>query len=105
VYPAAAMGHLAIGPEGVNDLGKIAGKFLSTDGEISWQERQSQNGTQHPEYSRCALAVEKLRGPRRERARQFFNGCLVEGLVVREPAALEKEIEACVQRIQRRGLA
>jgi len=105
VYPAAALGNLPIGPEGVNDLGQMATKFLSTDGEISWQERLSQGGTQHPEYSRCATAVDKLKGTRRERAQQFFNGCLVEGLVIAEPAALEKEIEACVQRIRRIGSA
>jgi MoxR-like ATPase len=103
VYPVAALGNLPIGPEGVNDLGRIATKFLSADGEISWQERLSQAGTQHPEYSRCAMAVEKLTGPRRERAQQFFNGCLVEGLVVAEPAALERDIESCVQLIRRIG--
>lgn len=103
VYPAAALGKLPIGPEGINDLGRIATKFLSTDGEISWQERFSQAGTQHPEFSRCAAAVEKLKGARRERARQFFNGCIVEGLVVSAPAELEAAIESCVQRIRRLG--
>ena len=103
VYPAAALGKLPIGPEGINDLGRIATRFLSTDGEISWQERFSQSGTQHPEYSRCAATVEKLKGARRERARQFFNGCLVEGLVVSAPTELEASIESCVQRIRRLG--
>jgi MoxR-like ATPase len=103
IYPAAAIGKLPIGPEGVNDLGRVATTFLSTEGDISWQERLSQTVGQHPEYSRCAVVVEKLKGTRRERAQQFFNGCLVEKLVLREPATLEKEIEACVERIRSIG--
>jgi MoxR-like ATPase len=46
IYPAAAMGKLPIGPEGVNDLARVATAFLSTEGDISWQERLSQAGTQ-----------------------------------------------------------
>jgi hypothetical protein len=77
-------------PEGVNDLARVAMAFLSTEGDISWQERLSQAGTQHPEYSRCAVVVEKLKGTRRERAQQFFNSCFVEKLVLTEPVTLEK---------------
>jgi MoxR-like ATPase len=68
IYPAAAMGKLPIGPEGVNDLARVATAFLSTEGDISWQERLSQTVGQHPEYSRCAVVVEKLKGTRRERS-------------------------------------
>jgi hypothetical protein len=77
--------------------------LIGGSNDISWQERLPQAHTQHPEYSRCAAAVEKLKGTRRERAQQFFNGCLVEKLVLREPATLEKEIESCMERIRSIG--
>jgi myo-inositol catabolism protein IolC len=49
------------------------------------------------------VVVEKLKGTRRERAQQFFNSCLIEKLVLTEPATLEKEIESCVERIRSIG--
>jgi hypothetical protein len=64
-YPAAAQGDLPIGAEGVNDLGKVASPILSVDGEINWQERRSEENTKHPEVSRIAEVLGKLRGGRR----------------------------------------
>ncbi len=100
IYPAAAQGKLPIGPEGVNDLGRLASPFLAVDGEISWQERVNQGGSQHPDLSRYAATVERLAGGRRERARQFFDWCLVEDIQVPDPAGLERMINSCVQRIR-----
>lgn len=104
IYPAAVMEKLPIGTDGVNDLGKIATPVLSVDGEISWQERRSESNTHHPDIDRFIRVIGKKRGGRGERAKQFFNWCLVEQLSPENPAVLEKEIEACVNLLKVRGL-
>jgi hypothetical protein len=105
IYPAAALGGLPVGAEGVNDLAKVASPILSVDGEVSWQERLSQKDTSHPEISRVAKVLATLDGARRERAKQFFSWCIVHGLALAKPAELEGQIQACVELIQARGLA
>lgn len=102
-YPAAALGKLPVGAEGINDLGKMATPILTVDGEISWQERLSQSATNHPEFERFAKVLNRLKDGRLERARQFFNWCLVEGVKPQDPEALELEIEACVELIKPKG--
>ena len=99
-YPAAACGKLPIGAEGTNDLGKVATPILSVDGTIHWQERLNASGTVHPEVERFAEVIGKLTGGRAERARQFFNWCVVERVVVRDPASLERELDNCVALIR-----
>ena len=99
-YPAAACGKLPIGAEGTNDLGKVATPILSVDGTIHWQERLNDSGTVHPEIERFAEVIGKLTGGRAERARQFFNWCVVERVVVRDPASLERELDNCVALIR-----
>ena len=106
-YLAAVQGRLPIGAESVNDLGKIAAPVLSVDGEMSWQEPHSQNGTRHPDadrFARVLAGLEEGRG-RKARARQFFDWCLVERLSPPDPVALEAEIEGCVALLKERGLA
>jgi len=105
VYPAAASGKLPIGAEGVNDLGKRASPFLSASGLISWAERLAEKDTDHPDLVRYAAALDGLTGGRAERAKQFFNGCLVRKCKVADPASLESEIQECVEVLKRRGLA
>jgi MoxR-like ATPase len=105
IYPAAASERLPIGAEGANDLGRLAIPLYTVNGEISWQERRSASGTSHPDFVRYATALAKLRGGRAERAKQFFNACLVNGWAVENPAALESDIEDCVQLLKLRGLA
>ena len=107
VYPAAAMGKLPVGAEGVNDLAKAATPALSVDGKVTWQERVSEKGTRHPEFSRLARALDaaKLKGGRLERARQFFQWSLTSKVVLEAPAAIEKEIDGCVEQLRKRGLA
>ena len=105
VYPAAASGKLPVGAEGVNDLGKRASPFLSASGLISWAERLAEKDTEHPDLVRYAAALDGLTGGRAERAKQFFNGCLVRKCKVADPALLESEIQQCVEVIKRRGLA
>jgi MoxR-like ATPase len=105
VYPAAALGRLPIGAEGVNDLGKLASPMLSVKGEISWAERTSEKNTQHPEIARYAKVLALLKGGRLERASQLFNAFLVKKIVPADPAALEAGAHACVELLKKRGLA
>jgi MoxR-like ATPase len=105
VYPAAALGRLPIGAEGVNDLGKLASPLFAVDGEISWQERLKETNTLHPEIARYAQVLSPLAGGRLERARQLFNAFLVKKLVPADPAAVEAEMHACVALLKKRGLA
>ena len=104
-YPAAVIDKLPVGAEGVNDLGKVAAPYLSTDGDISWQERLDRKGTQHPDFTKYAQALVSLTGGRAERAKQFFNACLVEKLVLADPAGIETQINACIELLKERGLA
>ena len=85
---------------GTNDLGKVATPILSVDGTIDWQEHQSKSGTVHPEMERFAEVIGKLRGGRAERARQFFNWCVVGRVVVQDPTSLERELNNCVKLIR-----
>jgi len=105
VYPAAVAGKLPVGAEGVNDLGRIASPLLSVEGKMTWRELASAKNTQHPDLAGYAAAVAGLRGARAERARQFFNGCLAQDYEVADPAALESEIQQCVDLLKRKGLA
>jgi hypothetical protein len=103
-YPAAVIDKLPVGAEGVNDLGKVASPYLSTDGEIGWQERLDKKGTQHPDFTKYAQTLVGLSGGRAERAKQFFNSCLVEKLVLADPADIEVQINACIDLLRERGL-
>ena len=117
-YPAAVAGKLPIGAEGVNDLGKAAAPFLTAKGDIVWQERKSTmtlkqafvaaatqgKQTKHPDFVRYAAVLNNLEGGRAERAKQFFNGCLVRKYTVADPEGLEIEINQCVEVLTQRGL-
>jgi MoxR-like ATPase len=105
IYPAAALGRLPIGAEGVNDLAKVASPILSVDGEVSWQERLNQKDTGHPEISRAAKVLAPLDGARLERAKQFFSWCILEGLSPARPDELEEQVQGCVELLRDRGLA
>ncbi|MBK7702544.1 MAG: hypothetical protein IPI34_06420 [bacterium] len=101
MYPSAALGRLPIGAEGVNDLARVAAPILSVEGVVSWQERYIDHGTVHPDCDRFARVLAELEtsGGRYDRARQFFNWCLVERVSPEDPAALEAEIDACVSKL------
>ena len=58
----------------------------------------------HPEVERFYNVINKVKGARGERAKQFFNWCLVEEVVPEDPAALEAEIERCVNYLKRKKL-
>jgi MoxR-like ATPase len=96
-YPAAVAGRLPIGAEAVNDLGRIAQPMLTVNGEISWQERASQQHTTHPELANIATVLSRLGSARRERAQQLLYYCLVSNLPVSKPREFEQEFHRCVQ--------
>lgn len=105
LYPAAALGRLSIGAEGVNDLAKVAGPVLTVEGLLTWSERWNEKDTSHPEVARFAKVLATLKGARLERAQQFFNWCLVANLQPEKPAEIERQIEGCVELLRTRGLA
>ena len=106
LYPLAAQGKLPIGAEGANDLGRIAARLYSVDGEIRWQERLNSDGnSRSPELLKCVAAMTGLEGARAARAQQFFDGCLVHNIPLENAGALEAEIDACVSLIKARGIA
>ena len=96
-YPAAIAGKLPIGAEGVNDLGRLAAKILSVDGEIEWQERLALEKTVAPEYVRIATVLKRLKGARLERARQLFYWCLINKISVEMPTLFESDFNASVR--------
>lgn len=102
LYPAAIAGHLKIGAEGVQDLGRLAGEVLSVRAEISWQERVAEKDTSHPELVRINRLLSRLEGARQERARQLLYWCLAKNVVPVSPETLEAELHACVEAIQER---
>ena len=102
LYPAAAMGKLPVGPEGANDLGRLATPILTIDAEVTWTERGSVQAQHHPAYNEFAGVIGSLNGARAERARQFFSWCLVEKITVSDPAGLEKQINACVTLLKKK---
>ena len=105
VYPAAVMEKLPVGADGVNELGKVAGPVLSVDGEVSWSKNLGNGIQSHPDFDRYARVIAQKRGGRRERAKQFFDWCLVQQVKPEDPAAIESQIEACVKVLRKRGLA
>jgi MoxR-like ATPase len=105
VYPAALTGKLPIGAEGVNDLAKLAVPLLDAEGELSWQERLSEQGTSHPVIASIGQVLAPLKGTRLARARQFLTACVVRGIALPSPAALEPQLHECVNLIRARGLA
>lgn len=96
-YPAAVAGRLRIGAEAVNDLGRLAQPILTVDGQITWQERLSQQNTTHPELAAYAPVLQRLGAARRERAQQLLYFCLVNQLVVAKPREFEQEFHRTVQ--------
>jgi MoxR-like ATPase len=106
VYPAAVLGKLPIGTEGLNDLAKLATPVLDVNGVVSWSERLSHTGKNHPELGPFAkvLDLADVTGGRAERAAQFFSWCLVAEVSPADPRGLEFEIAGCVELLRERGL-
>jgi len=104
-YAAALGGTLPIGAEGVNDLAKLAVPLLDAEGELSWQERLSEQGTSHPVIAEIGKVLAPLHDTRLARARQFLTACVVRGIALPSPALLEPQLHECVSLIRARGLA
>lgn len=96
LYPMALKGEVHIGKEGINELGKVANEILDLKGEIHWQERRTEKGTQHPEYARLSKILSKFRGPRRERATQLFYYLLLKNITLTDPDNYEEEFNECI---------
>ena len=103
LYPAGVAGRLPVGAEGINDLGRVASPILAVDGDLEWRVAFNNTSAPHPETSRIGAAVARLEGRRQARARQFFNWCLLQGVVVADPEAIEREIDAVVVMLRERG--
>lgn len=97
LYPAALAGKLPIGKEAVSDLARFAKPVLKVNAEISWEEALSQSDTIHPEFTRLGAILATLKGARQERARQLFYWSIAQQVTLRNPVALEKELNACVR--------
>jgi len=104
-YPAALGGQLPIGAEGVNDLAKLAVPLLDAEGELSWQERLSEQGTSHPVIAEIGKVLAPLRDTRLARARQFLTACVLRGIALPSPAHLEPQLHECVLLLRKQGLA
>ena len=103
LYPSAVLGKLNIGAEGVNDLAKIATPMLSVNREISWREGHGSQG-KPKDFERFARVLADLEGTRLERARHFFDWCLVEQVHPQDPGKLERDIHACITLLKDRQL-
>jgi MoxR-like ATPase len=103
-YPAALGGKLPIGAEGMNDLAKLAVPLLDAEGELSWQERLSEQGTSHPVIAEIGKVLAPLRGTRLARARQFLTACVVRGIALPSAATLEPQLHECVLLLRKQGL-
>ena len=98
VYPAALKGALAVGGEGLADLARRAAPLLHVDGELTWREPLSRQGSTHPELPRVAAAIDALECPRRrDRARQLLFWALLNNVPVADPEALEGEFHEAVE--------
>jgi len=96
-YPAAVAGKLPVGADAVSDLGRVAEKILDVNGTISWQERLSGDGSEHPGLTEVGTLLARLSGGRAERAQQIFYWCLVEKCPPEDPKTFEAEFNRCVQ--------
>ena len=90
---------MPVGTEGTAALAKAAEPILDVKGEISWQERLQGASTRHPELDQCSRVLAKLRGKRKERARQVFYHLLVNQLPVPEPETLERDLNRCILKV------
>ena len=50
----------------------------------------------HPEIPKVAAVLSTLEGARQERARQLLYWCVLNDLAPADPAAFEREFDACV---------
>ena len=100
LYPAAAMGKGPLSAEGVNDLGKVAQRVLSVDGNVSWQAAINSSENHHPEYTRYGEVIAKLDGKRKERAEQFLKWAILEGVVFKNPENAEQALNDCIMTVK-----
>jgi MoxR-like ATPase len=97
--PRPLRGHLPIGAEAVNDLGRIAQPMLTgRTARSAGRSVLSEQDTTHPELASYATVLQRSQAPRAaKRAQQLLYYCLVNKLTVAKPRELEQEFHRCVQ--------
>ncbi len=102
-YPAALVGRLPVGAEGISDLARIAGPILDVDGTLEWYTPTNSRPEFHrPEdITAVSRALEQLEGAAFERARQFLYQGLLQKWQGPDFIPLVAEIEALVTRLQK----
>ncbi len=105
IYPAALMGKLPIGNEGIFEIGRVVGPFLEVKLQKDFEGFFLASGS-YPSMSledylprEYAQVVENL-APcvgRKERAGQFFCGAVKAGIKISEPAHIEEQMNCVVQ--------
>lgn len=96
-----------VGDEGVQDLGRIAREILEVEATLAWRDSKrtpySKAGGgrydgEHPSYPAIVAVLEKLKGKRKERARQLLLYLLAKNNAATDPVAVEAELQRCVLR-------
>jgi hypothetical protein len=104
LYPAALEGNVELGTEGLAALSKVAQPILNVSGSAEWRGSgdiaNPING--HKCYSECSKVLGKLRGARRERARQLFYHLIVAEHSVGDATQTEKKLNTCVSKVTSR---
>ena len=104
LYPAALEGNVELGTEGLAALSKVAQPILNVSGSAQWRGSgdiaNPING--HKCYSECSKVLGKLRGARRERARQLFYHLIVAEHSVGDATQTEKKLNTCVSKVTSR---
>ena len=65
----------------------------------------SESGTSHPKIAAIGKVLAGLEGTRHARAKQFLTACVVRGIDLGDPAALEEQVEGCVVLLRDRETA
>lgn len=95
LYPAALEHRLPVGQEGLAQLARLASGIAHVNGTMQWRGGRTETG--HPDKERYAKIIADLPGARRERATQLFHWLLLQGIVIANPKAYEKEFNTCIQ--------
>jgi MoxR-like ATPase len=104
LYPAALEGHVELGTEGLAALSKVAQPILNVSGSAQWRGGKDITNPiyGHEGFSECSRALGKLRGARKERARQLFYHLIVAGHSVQDATRTEKKLNTCVSKVTSR---
>lgn len=100
LYPAALNGRVELTAECLNDLGKLAGEVLAGSGPVARGPAARPTGSVRSERTTCEKILGRLKGRRREQARQLFRWAEARGIALQDPRQIEGELEECVQLVR-----